>query len=235
MPVAIAILTRSPADPRLKQRLAPVLTRTEARREVALAFLDDLVDRVNALPNVTLKVAVTLPVEGLRMTRPSIPWNTLLPQRGLTLGERLQHVIGDLVAAGFSQVVLVGNDVPDVPVSCLRDAVRILQEQPQAVVTGPSGDGSYYLLGMSVRGHRVPDLLSAVRWGTPHMLEDTEAAALGQGLTVHRVADWHDIDTPEDLAALVERLRQNPDAAPHTAEALRRYQLMTPASDRSSP
>lgn len=226
MPVAIAILTRSPADPRLKQRLAPVLVEAEARREVALAFLDDLVARVNALPNVTLKVAVTLPVEGLRMTRPSIPWNTLLPQRGVTLGERLQHVIDDLVAAGFSQVVLVGNDVPDVPVSCLQEAVRILQEKPQAVVTGPSGDGSYYLLGVTARSGRVPDLLSQVRWGTPDMLNDTEAAAQGQGLTVHRVADWDDIDTPEDLAALVERLRGNPAAAPHTADTLRRLQLL---------
>ena len=225
MPVAIAILTRSPADPRLKQRLAPVLAEAEARREVALAFLDDLVARVSALPDVTLKVAVTLPVEGLRMTRPSIPWNTLLTQRGVTLGERLRHVIDDLVTAGFSQVVLVGNDVPDVPVSCLQEAVRILQEQPQAVVTGPSGDGGYYLLGVTARSGRVPDLLSQVRWGTPDMLNDTEAAALGQGLTVHRVADWHDIDTPEDLAALVERLRGNPAAAPHTADTLRRLQL----------
>ena len=81
MPVAVAILTRSPADPRLKQRLAPVLAEAEARREVALAFLDDLVERVSALPDVTLKVAVTLPVEGLRMMRPSIAWNSLLPQR----------------------------------------------------------------------------------------------------------------------------------------------------------
>lgn len=226
MPVAIAILTRSPADPRLKQRLAPVLAEAEARREVALAFLDDLVARVNTIPGVTLRVAVTLPVEGLRMTRPSIAWNTLLPQRGVTLGERLQHVIDDLVAAGFSQVVLVGNDVPDVPVTCLQEAVRILQEQPQAVVTGPSGDGSYYLLGVTARSGRVPDLLSQVRWGTPDMLNDTEAAALGQGLTVHRVADWHDIDTPEDLAALVERLRANPAAAPHTADTLRRLQLL---------
>ena len=226
MSVAVAILTRSPADPRLKQRLAPVLAEAEARRDLALAFLDDLIARVNTIADVTLKVAVTPPVEGLRMTRPSILWNTLLLQRGVSLGERLQHVIHDLVAAGFSQVLLVGNDVPDVPAACLQEAVRILQEQPQAVVTGPSGDGSYYLLGVTARAGRVPDLLSQVRWGTPDMLNDTEAAALGQGLTVHRVADWHDIDTPEDLATLVERLRTDPAAAPHTVEALRRLQLL---------
>lgn len=226
MPVAVAILTRSPADPRLKQRLVPVLADAESRREVALAFLDDLVARVKTIPDATLKVAVTPPVEGLRMTRPSILWNTLLPQRGVSLGDRLQHVIEDLVAAGFSQILLLGNDVPDVPASCLEEAVRILQEQPRAVVTGPSGDGSYYLLGVTARSGRVPDLLSKVRWGTPDMLNDTEAAAQDQGLTVHRVADWHDIDTPEDLTALVNRLRGNPAAAPHTTATLRRLQLL---------
>lgn len=235
MAVAIAILTRSPADPRLKERLKPVIADADTRREVALAFLDDLIARVAAMPAVALKVAVTPPVEGMRMDRPSILWNQLLPQRGASLGERLQHVIADLAAAGFTRVILLGADVPDVPPACLEEAVRVLQEQPQAVVIGPSGDGSYYLLGMSVRGHRVPDLLSAVRWGTPYMLEDTEAAAHGQGLPVHRVASWHDVDAPEDLAALVERLRQNPDAAPHTVAALRRCRLMAPASDRSAP
>jgi rSAM/selenodomain-associated transferase 1 len=232
---AIAILTRSPADPRLKERLKPVIADATARREVALAFLDDLVARVTAMPAVTLKVAVTPPVEGLRMSRPSILWNQLLPQRGASFGERLQHVIVDLAAAGFTQVILLGADVPDLPPACLEEAVRVLQEQPQSVVIGPSGDGSYYLLGLSVRAHRVPDLLSAVRWGTPHMLEDTEAAAEAQGLPVHRVPSWHDVDAPEDLTALIDRLRQNPAAAPHTAEALRRCQLMTPASDQSSP
>ncbi len=224
--VAVAILTRSPADPRLKQRLAPILAEAEDRREVALAFLDDLVARVNTIPDVTLKVAVTPPVEGLRMSRPSIPWNSLLSQRGVSLGERLRHVIDDLVAAGFSQVLLVGNDVPDVPATCLEEALRVLQDEPQAVVTGPSGDGGYYLLGVTARSGRVPDLLSQVRWNTPHMLDDTEAAAQDQGLTVHRVANWHDIDTPDDLAALVERLRKDPAAAPHTVEALRRLQLL---------
>jgi len=228
--VAIAILTRSPADPRLKERLKPVIADADARREVALAFLDDLVARVAAMPAVTLKVAVTPPVEGMRMNRPSILWNQLLPQRGASLGERLQHVIVDLAAAGFTQVLLLGADVPDVPPACLEDAVRVLREQPEAVVIGPSGEGSYYLLGMSVRAHRVPDLLSAVRWGTPHMLEDTEAAAHSQGLPVHRVASWHEVDGPEDFAALVDRLRQNPAAAAHTAAALRHCQLMTPPS-----
>jgi glycosyltransferase A (GT-A) superfamily protein (DUF2064 family) len=223
---AIAILFRSPADPRLKERLTPVIPDVHARREVALAFLDDQLARVAALPGVTFKVAVTAPVEGLRMTRPSIQWNQLLPQRGGSFGERLQNVVIDLAAAGFTTVILLGSDVPDLPASCLTDALKVLSEQPNTVVTGPSGDGSYYLLGMPVRAARVPDVLSQVRWGTPHMLEDTEAAAAAQGLDVHRVAEWPDVDAAEAFTALVGRLRANASAAPNTAETLRRLSLL---------
>ncbi|NQW03266.1 MAG: hypothetical protein HQ485_04495 [Acidobacteria bacterium] len=99
MSTVIAILTRSSADPGMKARLAPVLTDVDSRREVALAFLDDLVAKVATLADVSLRVAVTPPVDGFRMDRPSILWHQLLPQRGTSLGERLQHVIEDLVSA----------------------------------------------------------------------------------------------------------------------------------------
>jgi glycosyltransferase A (GT-A) superfamily protein (DUF2064 family) len=227
MAAAIAILTRSSADPRLKERLAPVIRDGNDRRDLALAFLDDLIAKVGTLPGVTLKVAVTQPVEGLRMDRPSILWQQLLPQRGTSLGERLQHVIVDLVAAGFTQVILLGVDVPDLPVSCLDEAVRVLQSAPDNVVIGPSGDGSYYLLGVNARAGRAPELLADVRWGTD-MLEDTESAARAQGFTIHRLPEWHDVDAPDDLAALTDRLKKDDSAAPHTAAALRR--VLAPAT-----
>ncbi len=226
MSIAIAILTRSSADPRMKARLAPVLPDPDHRRDVALAFLDDLVERAAAQPGVTVKVAVTPPLEGLRMDRPSLLWHQLLLQRGATFGERLHHVLEDLANAGFHQIVMLGADVPDLPPSCLEEAVQALTSDPATVVCGPSGDGSCYLLGLTVHDHRVPDLFSPVRWSTPHMLEDTEAAAVAHGLRVHRVGEWHDVDTPEDLQTLADRLRHAPSTAPHTAAILQSLGLL---------
>lgn len=220
MSVVVALLTRSPSDPRLKARIAPLVPEFEQRRELVLAFIDDLTERVSALPDVTLSIAVTPPVEGFRLARPWIAGRQLLPQRGAVFGDRLRNVIADLAATGTTQIVLLGADVPDLPASALTDAVARVRASATTVVTGPAGDGSFYLLGLTVANRVVPDLFTNVRWGTPYMLEDVEAAARAHGLTVSRVLDWHDVDTPEDVRELAARLRYDPAAAPRTARVL---------------
>lgn len=225
MSAVVAILTRSPADPRLKARIAPVVPDRDQRRDLVLAFLDDLTDRVSAVQGAAMRVAVTPPLEGLRIARPWIPGNLLLVQRGAIFGDRLRHVFEDLAKAGFHHIVLLGVDVPDVPPEVIDQALRLVRGDARALVTGPAGDGSFYLLGMTVHNHIVPDVFSGVRWGTPHMLEDVEAAGVARGLTIARTDDWHDVDTPDDVRALADRLRLAPSTAPHTAAALRAIQV----------
>lgn len=225
MSAVVAILTRSPSDPRLKARIAPVVPDHDQRRDLVLAFLDDLTERVSAIQGASMKVAVTPPLEGLRIARPWIAGNRLLLQRGATFGDRLRHVFEDLAKAGFHQIVLLGVDVPDLPPEVINDALRLVRTDARALVTGPAGDGSFYLLGLTVHNHTVPDVFTGVRWGTPHMLEDVEAAGVAQGLTVSRTGDWHDVDTPDDVRILADRLRRAPSTAPHTAAVLRTIQL----------
>jgi hypothetical protein len=220
MSAVIAILTRSPSDPRLKARIAPVVPDSQQRLDLVLAFLDDLVERVSAVDGVALKVAVTPPLEGLRLARPWIAGNQLLLQRGTTFGDRLRNVISDLARAGFTRIILLGADVPDLPPAALDEAVRLTTD-PAVVVTGPSDDGSFYLLGLTVQNHVVPELFADVRWGTPHMRDDLEAAAVAQGRTVSHTLNWPDVDTPEDVMALAVRLKSAPASAGHTFDVLR--------------
>lgn len=225
MSAVIAILIRSPSDPRLKARIASLVPDNNQRLDLVLAFLDDVIARVAAVEGVALKVAVTPPLEGLRLARPWIRGDQLLLQRGTTFGERLRHMCTDLAKAGFTRIILLGADVPDLPPSALDDAVRLTAD-PGVVVTGPSGDGSFYLLGLTVQHHVVPELFADVRWGTPHMLDDLEAAAVNQGLRVERTTNWPDIDAPEDVLALADRLKSAPDAASHTSAMLRALTLI---------
>jgi glycosyltransferase A (GT-A) superfamily protein (DUF2064 family) len=221
MATVIAILTRSPSDPRLKMRIESAVPNPGQRRDLVLAFIDDLSAKVALVEHATLKIAVTAPVEGFRLARPWVPWHQLVTQRGATFGERLRHVVDDLVAAGHQHIVLLGADVPDLPVSYLSDAVEFLDKDPNVVVTGPSADGSFHLLGLTVLAGQVPDLFSTPKWGTASMLDDLEAAARQAGRTVVRTGEWQDIDTPDDLADLVDRLRDAPNTAPATADVLR--------------
>lgn len=225
MSAVIAILTRSPSDPRLKARITPVVPDSQQRLELVLAFLDDLVARVSAVDGIALKVAVTPPLEGLRLARPWIRGDQLLLQRGTTFGDRLRNVITDLAKAGFTRIILLGADVPDLPPAALDDAVRMTTD-PGVVVTGPSDDGSFYLLGMTVQNHEVPELFADVRWGTPHMRDDLEAAVVAQGRTVAHTINWPDIDTPEDVMALAVRLKAAPATAGYTSEVLRALTLI---------
>lgn len=224
MSVVIAILTRSPSDPRLKARIAPVVPDSNQRLDLVLAFLDDLVARVSDVDGVVLRVAVTPPLEGLRLARPWIRGDQLLLQRGTTFGDRLRNVITDLARAGFTRIILLGADVPDLPPAALDEAVRLTAD-PAVVVTGPSDDGSFYLLGLTVQDH-VPELFADVRWGTPHMRADLEAAAVAQGRTVSHTINWPDIDSPEDVLALAVRLKAAPATAVYTSELMRTLTLI---------
>lgn len=222
---AVAIMTRSPSDPRIKLRLVPSVPSEQARRELALAFLDDIAERCAALPDVLRRVAVTPPAEGLRVHRPGWPAESIVAQRGSALGERLQHVCEDLAASGFANIVLIGSDVPDLPVAHVEQALAFLRE-PRTAVVGPSDDGACYLIGLTVAPGDVPDVFSAVRWESPHSEDDLCRALARVGLTVKHVRPWNDVDTPHDLDQLAGRLRYAPGAAPHTAEVLRRLGLI---------
>jgi hypothetical protein len=225
MPTVIAIFSRSPADPRIKTLLAPLIPSVDDRRELALAFLDDQLDRCRQMAGVAVRIAVTPPIEGLRISRPQVTSNLILPQRGTSWAERQLHVMDDLAARGFTHVIMLGSDVPDLPRRVIEDAIAALHADPTAVVVGSSPDGGYYLLGARVSAGAVPSLFADVRWSTEHEGADVIAAAERAGRTVVHVDAWRDVDRPEALTELAARLRAVPEAAPKTAAMLTRLGL----------
>lgn len=226
MASAIGIMTRSPSDPRIKARLIPRIHSETSRCELALAFLDDLIDRCRALPDVLVRVAITPPVEGLRLHRPQLTPDMLLPQRGSSLAERQLHAFEDLAAKGFADVVLIGSDVPDLPAAHLEQAMALVGEAASNVVLGPADDGGCYLCGLQVSPGAVPDVFSAVRWESPHAQDDLMQTCERSGRKVKWLPAWNDVDAPADLNQLIDRLRYTPESAPHTSAVLRRIGLL---------
>jgi len=131
-------------------------------------------------------------------------------------------VLEDLARAGFTRVIMMGADVPDLPARILIDAVTTLESDPHAVVMGPATDGGYYLLGMAVKPAPIPDVFAKLRWSTPEESADLAIAVAEAGRTLVCLDQWRDTDTSEDLTALVERLRESPNAAPKTYAHLQR-------------
>ena len=200
--VAIVVMARAPRGARPpKSRLAPTIAGDDERRRLYTAFLRDTLAKARSLDGVSLRVAFT--PDGGRDDAETlgITDSELLSQRGDNLGARERGVFIDLFAAGFSQVVMIGSDLPSLPVDHLARAIDLLEDR--TVVIGPARDGGYYLLGLTAPSDgAVPDLFDGIRWGTGFAFDDTVAAAGRAGLMVALVPPWYDVDDEAGLDAL---------------------------------
>ena len=68
-------------------------------------------------------------------------------QRGRTFGERYANAFQQLFDKGYTKVVSIGNDTPDLTAETLRKAIDEIQHK--GLVVGPSIDGGVYLLGLT--------------------------------------------------------------------------------------
>lgn len=136
-----------------------------------------------------------------------------VPQRGKNLGERMKCGFVDAFAGGNKQVVIVGSDAPDLPLSILREAFDGLITHD--VVIGPSQDGRYYLIGFR-EDTFLPPVFDDIPWSTPAVFDMTMSILHDQGLKVSLLPEWQDVDTLGDIKRLVQRCSGKPITCPQT-------------------
>ena len=105
-------------------------------------------------------------------------------------------------AEGFSRVLAIGCDCPEMTTKDLQDAEHALEQSE--VVLGPARDGGYWLLGMR---RFYPELLSEIPWSTDAVFQRTLERAAWAGLSVSLLRRLSDIDTESDW---IEFLAVNP-------------------------
>ena len=134
----------------------------------------------------------------------------------------------DLFACGFSAVCLIDSDSPTVPTAeFVRAGQTLLPAQPpdrsalDRVVLGRSGDGGYYLLGLT---HPHARLFAEIDWSTDRVADQTEQRAAELNLPVTQLATWYDVDDAASLARLRAEFASAPThayPAPRTRAFLR--------------
>ncbi len=139
------------------------------------------------------------------------------PQIGVDLGERMENTFKRCFADGFTAVVLIGSDIPDLPPEILTEAFAALDTR--GAVIGPAVDGGYYLIGFR-KEMFVPGVFTGISWSTDAVLPETMARLARAGIGIHRLPPWRDVDTPEDLQDLVRRNRDTPFARSRTMRCL---------------
>ncbi len=206
---ALVIFAKAPIPGEVKTRLCPPLTPDEAAT-LHGSFVLDMLERSK------LAVAkLQLPFHRYLACAPSSELVffkimeerqgvSLLDQVGEDLGQRMHRTFVDLFAKDYTQVILVGTDVPTLPLSVYQEALAILGRSD--VVLGPALDGGYYLIGLTKQAE---ELLTGVPWSTDHVLAVTQQKAKALGLSVGLTTAWRDVDTMTDLQALITECRED--------------------------
>lgn len=195
-------MAKAPVPGAVKTRLVPPLTAQQAAELYGALLLDQL-EQLSTLEIAERYLAYT-PENGdtvLRQLGNGI--FLFLPQRGADLGARMGNLCTDLGQRGHHNIVIIGSDLPGLPMEYLRDAFARLSSGATRVVLGPSRDGGYYLVGMN---QVTPELFTNMTWSHERVLADTLERLTQLGLSYSLLPSWFDLDTVEDLKNLNGRL-----------------------------
>lgn len=127
---------------------------------------------------------------------------TLHDQAAGNLGERMAHALRDTFSAGFTKAILTGSDLPDLPVSFLLDGLAALDTCHACL--GPTRDGGYYGVGFTAKA-MTDSIFQSMQWSTESVFTETLHRLNTAGLTVHRMPEWSDVDTLNDLRPWLAR------------------------------
>ncbi|MDP1770597.1 MAG: TIGR04282 family arsenosugar biosynthesis glycosyltransferase [Nitrospirota bacterium] len=206
---ALVIFAKAPIPGEVKTRLCPPLTPDEAAT-LHGSFVLDMLERSK------LAVAkLQLPFHRYLACSPSSELvffkimeerqNVhLLDQIGEDLGQRMHRTSVDLFAKGYKHVIIVGTDIPTLPLSVYQEAFALLGRSD--VVLGPAIDGGYYLIGLKQPTEK---LFTGVPWSTDQVLAVTQQKAKTLGLSVGLTTAWRDVDTIADLQSLTTECQED--------------------------
>ena len=201
---ALVIFAKAPMPGQVKTRLCPPLTPDEAAT-LHGSFVLDTLERTK-LATTTLK----LPFDRYLACAPSSTHVffkimeerhgvKVIDQVGEDLGARMHQAFETIFARGYRHVLIIGTDVPTIPLDQLKQALAKLEQYD--LVLGPAQDGGYYLIGLK-QPH--PTLFCAIPWSTDQVLKLTQDKAATMGLKTALLDLWRDVDTIADLQALID-------------------------------
>jgi uncharacterized protein len=135
----------------------------------------------------------------------------------------MHHSLTHAFTHGYDQAVLIGSDTPDLPPAYITDAFQALTTSDISI--GPSPDGGYYLIATK-HDRYLPQIFTGIPWSTPAVLPTTLAIIKHHHHTVHLLPPWQDVDTPNDLQALIQRSKNTAFKSSQTFTYLTRHHLI---------
>jgi glycosyltransferase A (GT-A) superfamily protein (DUF2064 family) len=132
-------------------------------------------------------------------------------QRGDTFGERLRNAVQDALQHGYTEIVVMGADAPDVSAATLEHAFERLASN--SVVLGPAHDGGVYLIGLRLSetffSSSVDALFAGVAWQTANVFNNLITNARTNNSLVFTLSPLCDIDSYNDLCGWLASSQTN--------------------------
>lgn len=128
-------------------------------------------------------------------------------QEGKDLGTRMSNAFKAGFKAGYSQIIGIGADLPDLTAERIQNAFNELENHD--FVFGPAEDGGYYLVGLN--GDNGLYVFENKPWSTPELLKLTKEEIETNGHHFSLLEVLNDIDTLEDFekSSLVKEKKLN--------------------------
>lgn len=223
---ALIVFCREPVAGITKTRLIPHLGARKAA-DLADAFINDALAKASKLNPSRLVIAGTAetPISrSVYFRKLARRFNAdLMDQGGGSLGARMARCLAPF--ADESGALLIGTDLPSLPVGALQRLNDLLQRR--RVVLGPALDGGYYAIGV---WGVLPPIFSGIGWSSRHVFEETVQRLKRAGRSPAIGPVWHDIDRWSDVRLLCSYLShvelQGDHPCPATARVLRRLGLL---------
>jgi rSAM/selenodomain-associated transferase 1 len=213
-PEAVALFAKASVPGNVKTRLQPPLNPVEAA-DLHLAFAADAWSKIKHLA----PAATYLYSDTGAATYSDWAGVQARLQRGDHLGERMAACFLELQQAGHQRILIVGSDIPSLPLGYLQLGLTMLQDCD--AVLGPVDDGGYYAVGCR---RPLPEMFDGVTWSSGDTREQTEAVFLRLGYSIQLLPSWYDVDTFEDL----QRLAGDPNLPPRTRAWLDQHAHLFP-------
>jgi len=124
-----------------------------------------------------------------------------IPQAGKDLGLKMRSCFEQCFDFGFSGVILMGSDIPQISPGHVKTALARLDDH-EAVI-GPAMDGGYYLLGMREKNF-LPEVFTDISWSTSQVYEQTMEVLTRSSANIFTLPVLMDVDTLDDLRFLFD-------------------------------
>lgn len=122
-----------------------------------------------------------------------------IEQKGSNFDERIRSTVSSVFNLGYDEVIIVGNDCPNLSPELFEHSFNSLSSND--VVVGPSSDGGFYLLALKKNDENI---YNDIRWYSSKVLPQLLDNIITLNFTFVLLPELNDIDDYADLIDLLK-------------------------------